>query len=518
MTIALLSSVLLPVYFALLAVALFCSHRSNRWRIAEIALSINLCVAFASLLLSFFQTTSLYAATLMTAAPLNMLMLTLISFIGIVVLRYSRSNLANDADDERFLRWYLATVLAVAVTVTANQLILFTLSWIGISLCLHNLLLFYPERPRAKLAVHKKFLFARFSEILLIIAFLLLYAEHQTMNIDAILAAYGANQGLAWTSQVAALLLAAVALIKCAQLPLHGWLIQVVEAPTPVSALLHAGIINLGGFLLLLFAPLFSLALAAQWLVLVVAGLSTVAAALIMSTRISIKVKLAWSTSAQMGLMLVQCALGLYELALLHLLAHSCYKAYAFLSAGEAVNDYLRAAYSRTILPGKREWTFALLATVSTLSLGAALYYSVAGTVTALTPWVVLAIAMLWYFANASQSRINVLLSSGFVVLLGFAAYLTLKSLFPLMLQDLPMALNIWADIWISGLFITLFSIYLALQYRPERQPSRTLFIALNAGFYLDEWASRLTMKIWPVAIPLTSRKKAISTTEVIYE
>ncbi|WP_350609572.1 proton-conducting transporter membrane subunit, partial [Pseudoalteromonas sp. 41-MNA-CIBAN-0057] len=86
------------------------------------------------------------------------------------------------------------------------------------------------------------------------------------------------------------------ALIKCAQLPMHGWLIKVVEVPTPVSALLHAGVINLGGFLLILFAPLFIQAAAAQWLILIIAGLTTVISALIMTTRISVKVRLAWST------------------------------------------------------------------------------------------------------------------------------------------------------------------------------------------------------------------------------
>ena len=86
-------------------------------------------------------------------------------------------------------------------------------------------------------------------------------------------------------------MLALAALIKCAQLPLHGWLIQVVEAPTPVSAALHGGVINLGGYLLLLFYPLLSASTPAQALILIVAGVSSVLAALVMMTRISIKVK-----------------------------------------------------------------------------------------------------------------------------------------------------------------------------------------------------------------------------------
>jgi NAD(P)H-quinone oxidoreductase subunit 5 len=146
--------------------------------------------------------------------------------------------------------------------------------------------------------------------------------------------------------QLAALLIASAAMVKCAQFPMHGWLIQVVEAPTPVSALLHAGVINLGGFLLLM-APLMRHADLANWLLLIVAGLTCVAAALITMTRVSVKVLLAWSTVAQMGLMLVECALGQYGLALLHLVAHSCYKAYAFLAAGSRGRE-LPAQAART--------------------------------------------------------------------------------------------------------------------------------------------------------------------------
>jgi NAD(P)H-quinone oxidoreductase subunit 5 len=128
------------------------------------------------------------------------------------------------------------------------------------------------------------------------------------------------------------------ALLKCALLPFHGWLIQVMEAPTPVSALLHAGVVNLGGFVLIRLSVLLDAVPAAQ-VVLVVAGTATaVLAALVMTTRISIKVSLAWSTCAQMGFMLMQVGLGAYSMALLHLVAHSLYKAHAFLSAGDTVS------------------------------------------------------------------------------------------------------------------------------------------------------------------------------------
>jgi NAD(P)H-quinone oxidoreductase subunit 5 len=125
--------------------------------------------------------------------------------------------------------------------------------------------------------------------------------------------------------------------MKSAQLPLHGWLTEVMEAPTPVSAFLHAGIINAGGFLLVRFADLFILTPLTLALLAILGGLSALFASVVMLTQSSVKTSLAWSTISQMGFMVLQCGLGLFSLAMLHIVAHSLYKAHAFLASGEAV-------------------------------------------------------------------------------------------------------------------------------------------------------------------------------------
>src|SRR5690606_30356724 len=158
----------------------------------------------------------------------------------------------------------------------------------------------------------------RIGESSVLVAALLLWHVHGTFHIDQLLTAVRDAGSLSMNEQLAAVLLAFAALIKCAQMPLHGWLIQVVEAPTPVSALLHAGVVNLGGYLLILLGPIWFSSGPAVGLLLVVAGVTVVVAALAMAVRVSIKVSLAWSTCAQMGLMLLECALGLHALALLH--------------------------------------------------------------------------------------------------------------------------------------------------------------------------------------------------------
>ena len=125
--------------------------------------------------------------------------------------------------------------------------------------------------------------------------------------------------------------------MKSAQFPLHGWLTEVMETPTPVSALLHAGIINAGGILLLRMSGALALSGPAMDLLLLVGAVTAVFGAAVMLTQPSVKVNLAWSTIAQMGFMMMQCGLGAFGAALLHVAAHALYKAHAFLSSGGVV-------------------------------------------------------------------------------------------------------------------------------------------------------------------------------------
>src|SRR5690349_9310557 len=117
-------------------------------------------------------------------------------------------------------------------------------------------------------------------------------------------------------------------------------MLQVMEAPTPVSALLHAGVVNIGGFVMIRLAPLMLHATIAQNILIGVGLFSTIIASLVMTTRAAIKSSLAWSTIGQMGFMLVQCGLGAWHLALMHVLAHSLYKAHTFLSSGSIVRQW----------------------------------------------------------------------------------------------------------------------------------------------------------------------------------
>lgn len=441
-----------------------------------------------------------------SASPLRLCLLVLISFLGLIIVRYSAHYLAGEPGEKAYYRNLNLTLFAVSSAVISNHLLLLLAAWVTISLGLHRLLMFYPNRPRAALAAHKKFLFARLAEALLALAALCLYLEHGTWNISEILSAYPMQEATVYT-HLAAMGLALTALIKCAQLPVHGWLIQVVEAPTPVSALLHAGIINLGGFLLLLFAPVISQSAIALWTLLIVAGLTTLLAGLIMMTRVSIKVRLAWSTCAQMGLMLVECALGLHELALLHLLAHSCYKAYAFLSSGAAVEKNVYAVLAPPASSSIKTWLVALTiaaGVVTPLAL-------VVDTNNLLSPWLLLIVALTVVIAERSSQLHSgrLLLTAGIAISIAVLYYAQKTLIGFTVIHQNTASPSLAADVWVCSLIVLLAAGYLLLRNNTASPVRRRLWHVLYAGLYLDEWSTRITLKVWPTRLPVRPNPKS---------
>ena len=262
----------------------------------------------------------------------------LVGFIGWIVLRYSRTYIDGEAREGTFHALMLSALAAVLVFVQAGTLATMILAAFIVGIALKRLLLFYPDRAEAQRAATKFALVWHTADAMLVIAAALLAARFGTLEFAALAeAADTAGLGLGGTLAVAAIVAAAA--LKTAAFPLHGWLTEVMEAPTPVSALLHAGIINSGGVLLITAAPLMQQSTGSMAALVMLGGLTALFGAAVMLTQSAIKTALAWSTISQMGFMLVQCGLGLWSLALLHIIAHSLYKAHAFLSSGGAVAE-----------------------------------------------------------------------------------------------------------------------------------------------------------------------------------
>jgi len=302
---------------------------------------------------------------------LSVTMSLLVAFVGAVVVRFSASYLDGDPGQGRFMRWLGCTLASVLLLVSSGHLALLALTWTATSLCLHRLLVFYDERPRARLAARKKFLISRLGDLCLCAALALCGVTTGTLEVEAlsgIARSYAVSGGhVPMGLQAAGLLLVCAALLKSAQFPFHGWLTEVMETPTPVSALLHAGVINAGGFLVLRTSDIVVLSAPALAALTIVGGFTAVFASLVMRTQPSVKVALAWSTAAQMGFMMLQCGLGVFSAALVHIVAHSLYKAHAFLSAGSAV-----AAKQSAELPERPSFALVLTSGLTMASMAVA--------------------------------------------------------------------------------------------------------------------------------------------------
>ena len=436
------------------------------------------------------------------------LMSLLVAFVGWVIVRYSQPYLNGDQDQSHYVQWLMATLAAVGVVVTTNHMAVLVIAWMATSMALHRLLTFFSERPAAVVAAHKKFIVGRAADLCMIGATLLFAFSFETLYIDQIVARADSGANLTASSQAGVLLVVLAALLKCAQLPFHGWLIQVMEAPTPVSALLHAGIVNLGGFVLIRFAPLVSEIPAAQAL-LVIAGTATaVLAALVMTTRISVKVMLAWSTCAHMGFMLMQCGLGAWDMALLHLLAHSLYKAHAFLSAGGAVR---RATMTMMSPPGRAPSFGGLVVGIlvgigMTLAAKAAWSVLMPGNLSSPAVWVLGGIVALAIvpLVHAQSFRLGgwwlvLLVLGAFGVSFGYVGLHLLFSTWVLPTTAQPPA-ALWISVAVA--FAILFAMQSLIRMAAHTALVRGLYPWFYGGLFLDEKFNNIAFSIWPPPAP----------------
>lgn len=429
--------------------------------------------------------------------------LVMVNLISWIIMRFSHHYLDGEAGQRRYLAALLMTLAGVNLVVITNNVAMLATAWLITSLTLHELLTFYPNRSQAVFAAHKKFIISRLADLCLFGAIGLVGHATGTLEFDQIAARVASMSVLPPGLQLAALLLAFTAALKCAQLPFHGWLIQVMEAPTPVSALLHAGIVNLGGLLLIRFSFLMTHCAAAQIFLVVLGTLTTAIAALVMMTRISIKVTLAWSTCAQMGFMLMQCGLGMFELAALHVLAHSLYKAHAFLNSG-AANARVAMMTGPTQTVGLwRRLGAGLLAIVmvALVAMLAGLPLAPDQPLSALLLIVALALAPLLDLrtrkpAGAGQLSF-VLAALGLTVL-----YLVLHWVFASGLQLVVVDHAGWMGLRVGwGLFIftALYLLQSLILARPNHPLCRRLYPYFYAGLFLDDLFTRMTFRIWPV-------------------
>jgi NAD(P)H-quinone oxidoreductase subunit 5 len=262
--------------------------------------------------------------------PLSVIMFTMIALLSFNIVHFSRSYMDGDSRQGVFLGRLSATIASVQLLALSGNLGILIIAWILTSLTLHGRLVFYRERRGAVVAARNKFIAARIGDAALIGAGVLLFQEFGTGDLEAIftgLQVLPAGAGLPAAVEGAAVLIAIAAILKAAQFPTHSWLVEVMETPTPVSALLHAGIPNAGPFLAVRLSFLLEQATVAPLLLIAFGGVTALFASKALMAQHSIKVGLGYSSAAHMGFMLMVCGLGVYAAAILQLVADSFYKA-----------------------------------------------------------------------------------------------------------------------------------------------------------------------------------------------
>lgn len=443
---------------------------------------------------------------------LSATLLLLVAFLLAVIVQYSCHYLAGDPAHGRFTRWLCLTGAAALMIVIAGNLVQLGLAWTATSLGLHQLLMFYPDRPGARLAARKKFLISRLGDTCLLGAMILTYQEFHTWDFAALFARAGAvaaagPAGVPLAVKVTGFLLVAGAMMKSAQFPFHSWLPDTMETPTPVSALMHAGIINAGGFLVIRLAPLLALSPLAMTTLAGFGAFTALFASLVMLTHASIKRCLAFSTVAQMGFMMLECGLGAFPLAVLHLVAHSLYKGHAFLASGGAA-QVVRPGRTATV-PRQPSRAVALLVAAGLMvAVAVTQPLQLAGTPTALVLNGSFTLALAWYLWNIwrlvrTPWTGGLSVGRGLVLALVYTGWHQLfDHLMPVLAPGPGAATATWQ--WLLAAAIVLcFAGLLAMQWAiPSAHPPRwqqALYVHARNGFYFNTLANQAVAAFWPL-------------------
>ena len=293
---------------------------------------------------------------------LTALLLLLVTGVAATVQTFARRYLRAEPTQTSFVVLTLVATVMGAALVSAANLVTATVAWVGAGMAVVALTGLRSEPGRwARDRWRVRTAFA-VGDGALVLATLLLTWQAGNVALHGGGDVLRGFDAIGWWAPVVAGLIVVAACARCALIPFSSWLPSTLAAPTPVSALLHAGVVNGGGFLIIRLTPVLD-AWAPSWYLL--AGLGTLTAlwaAAVMSVTVDVKGSLVRSTSAQMGFMIVTVAAGLPAAALAHLVAHGLYKAALFLGAGGAVHEVTAHRMVAPAPPPRRAWPLDLLA------------------------------------------------------------------------------------------------------------------------------------------------------------
>jgi NADH-quinone oxidoreductase subunit L len=290
-------------------------------------------------LYTWFEAGSFKAEAALLYDPLSALFLLLITGVGALIHLYSVGYMEHDAGRARFFGYLNLFVASMLVLVLADNYLGVFLGWEGVGLASYLLIGFWHHKPSAAVAAKKAFVVNRVGDIGMALATMLLFATFGTVSFVGVSElAEGAS---ATTLNILGLLLLLAACGKSAQVPLQSWLLDAMEGPTPVSALIHAAtMVTAGVYLVVRSNFIFERTEVGQTAVVIVGAVTLLVGAIIGCAKDDIKKALAGSTMSQIGYMMLAAGLGVagYAFAIFHLLTHGFFKANMFLGAGSVMH------------------------------------------------------------------------------------------------------------------------------------------------------------------------------------
>ncbi len=271
----------------------------------------------------------------------------IVTFVSFWVHVYSIGYMAHDAQRARFMAYLNLFTFMMVLLITSPNMAQMFVGWEGVGLASYLLIGFWHHRSRAGTAAMKAFIVNRLGDMALILGICALFVQFETLDFSLIVLKVSGQIGQTFevlgykipTLEMIAGLFFIGAMAKSAQIGLHVWLPDAMEGPTPVSALIHAAtMVTAGVFLIVNLSPLYECTPYVRQVMIVVGTTTSFFAAVVALTQNDIKRIVAYSTSSQLGYMILACGCSAYSAAIFHLITHAFFKALLFLGVGSIIH------------------------------------------------------------------------------------------------------------------------------------------------------------------------------------
>ncbi|MFY4729068.1 NADH-quinone oxidoreductase subunit L [Nitrospira sp. BLG_2] len=270
--------------------------------------------------------------------PLTCAWLLVVTGVGFLIHVYSVGYMHGETGFTRFFTYMNLFMVSMLLLVMGNNYVVLFIGWEGVGLCSYLLIGYYYDKESAAKAASKAFVVNRIGDAGFLVAIFLVFINFKTLDYTKVFAQVGQQLSPDMATAIALCLLVG-AIGKSAQLPLHTWLPDAMEGPTPVSALIHAAtMVTAGVYMIVRNHAIFDLSPFAMSMVAFIGGGTALFAATIGLVQTDIKRVLAYSTVSQLGYMFLGCGIGAYTASVFHVMTHAFFKALLFLSAGSVIH------------------------------------------------------------------------------------------------------------------------------------------------------------------------------------